>query len=320
MDAALEANRVATRLPTPSVWPILPRPNRLDLATSPFLAQLTNLQTGEVHARDTSYVARTNEVKAMVQATKEKQWPGLWYEILQGAWDWNDWKKGPPEILVYYSGKDSPIPLSQYLTERSNLEGRLRFLPTVDRVEVVNYIREGTGLRPRHVALTEHDEQSGDTKTLGLHGRGLSIATTAAIAGSMAEKITFLSSPQDMGTWYGEACMATDEVDPTYPPSLRLKYKNDKQHPIDTTAIAVHKPSEELLKALVELPNWFLPTNANYRFRRLSRPTSPAIPNRLTLFTDPEQASEGDLTISKNEANLMVIMVWKELEALNLAG
>lgn len=250
------------------------------------LSDLRNLNAGDVIEKQTSYLGEQNEVRDMVSYTAgEKHWPGYWYELLQGAWDYNNWEKGPPTIDIYYVGQLNPVSLAQF-TE----DFRRHKKPRIERVVIANHIKGESGLRPNNLYLTRH-QQKDDLRSLGAHGRGLKIAATATMAGGLAERITFESYIPEVGAWHGEAGVAKDEIDPDTPESMQFRYKRDTSLVLERTQIAVYSPNEALCEALAELPNWFLPANPNYRFFKLEDGVGERHSNLATVFASERQTS-----------------------------
>ncbi len=254
------------------------------------LQSLCDLEIGDVKSRDTSYLGEQNEVRDMVRAVSNERnpWPGYWYEILQGALDFNDWSKGPPEIKVYYEGNEEPVSYVHFLSDQKKVGSKIvgvLGLKKISKVEVCNHIRRGEGLRPGNVVLTQHDSKEED-QTLGAHGRGLKIATTATYAGKLAKGITFRSWVPEVGAWYGEAGLVKDPVDPKSPEFFQLKYKRDQSIFIDETIITVHEPGKALIDALSVLPQWFLPANSAYEYCRMEPQQNSRVPNRYTVFAN----------------------------------
>jgi hypothetical protein len=262
------------------------------LQENPSIEALLDFSRGKVIPRDTSYLGEQNEVNEMVNATKDKKWPGFWYEILQGSFDFNDWSKGPPQMRIFYEGQKNPITLDQYLKDRrsGNILTQVLNRHKVARIECANHIRGETGLRPSNVVLTQHQEKD-DATPLGVHGRGLKIATTATYSGKLAKDISFTSWVPEIGAWHAKAGMVQDPIDPKSPEYFQLRYKQDKNLTLNETVVTVEEPSEALLDALEELPNWFLPANPNYRFGRLIA-SQGKIANRLTVFCNERNSSQ----------------------------
>ncbi len=264
-----------------------------DLVVAPEdpVSVLRDLNCGEVRTKDTSYLKSQNEVSDMVKATKELKWPGFWYELLQGAWDYNDWSKGSPQITITFAGGES-ISLAQFVSECA-AAGGLKKLKRgrIQEVSVSNNIRGDTGLRPVNVVLTDHDEKDGK-KPLGTHGRGLKIASTCVFAGELAKAISYESWVPEMGMWYGEAGMHRDEDDPKAPENFQIKYKRNKELQTDRTVIRVTEPAEDLVEALISFQDWFLPVNGNYRFQRMEAQSADMVPNRATIFANKKHAQE----------------------------
>lgn len=269
----------------------LDKKNIVVVEDDPAVIALHDLSVGEVRKKDTSYLGSQNEVTDMIKATKSDRWPGFWYELLQGAWDYNDWKKGPPEIKVVFANGEE-ISLARYVQENS-IVGTLQKLKRgkVREVRVSNFIRGEAGLRPVNMVLTDHDEKDGQ-KTLGAHGRGFKIASTSVFAGKLAKGISYESWVPELGRWYGEAGMHTDDDDPKAPANFGIKYKRDKALQFDRTIVRVAEPSSELLEALIAFQDWFLPVNGRYRFQRMEAEAVDVLPNKATIFASEKNVQQ----------------------------
>lgn len=234
----------------------------------------------DTRVRHTSYTQGTAEVREMLRATSEG-WPGVWYEFLQGALDYNNPSRGKPSFLIYFEGSRSPITLAEFTARpESN--------PQIERIEVRNYIKDDRGLKPSYIALTEHVDGWG--ATLGQHGRGLSIASTAVACG-LAEEIGYISRTPELGAWVGKGSMYRDVDDPSASPCFSLTYKlTDRQ--TEETIIGINKPCAALVRALHQIPQDFLPARSGYRFNRLDSGAQTS-PNLLTVFTTPTLIFQG---------------------------
>ncbi len=260
-------------------------------------AELRNLGP-ESKVKGTSYNDQQNEVREMIDATKEKRWPGFWYELLQGAYEYNDWNRGLPRILVYYAGVAEPVSLTRFVSDR----GRF-FHRKVERVEIKNYIRGDTGLRPHNVAATLHEEKDNQVG-LSAHGRGMKISSTAA-AGHLAKGITFESCVPGIGAWFGRGEIARDEEDPRPSDTFQLRYNNNPALRAKETIFTVLEPNSAALKALSDLPKWFLPTNPAYPSYRLDAEPTATRPNKTTIYANQKfVGAENSLAFSERELNL----------------
>jgi hypothetical protein len=214
----------------------------------------------------------------MIEALEDPdmRWPGALYELTQGILDYNDNAQGPPQIRVHIG--------EEILSYEAFLQLDSPSQPT--QISFVNYIKDGDGLRPLNLVHTQHNGK-GQTSTLGVHGRGSKIATTALLAGGHASKISYCSSANGIGAWYGEAVMVKDTEDTEADEALALRYKRDETLTQNTTEIAVHNPSPTLIESLRVFPEWFLPVNPHYEHYRLGTPRD-ADPNQFTLYADSQ--------------------------------
>lgn len=238
-----------------------------------------------IRTRETSFVPTTNEITAMISATRNDYWSGLWYELLQGALDYNNSQQGPPDIVVYLKDPVRQVEYAAFLS----LAGDSGFdYGQVARVEVRNHLRSPKeGLKPTHIARMEH-VQTDDSRTLGEHGRGLSIASTAIVGGGLGTSIDYCSRTPELGTWIGKGIMITDPDDSSATPYFGLKYKRLESEgeagQTEMTIIGVNEPVPELVEALKQLSVNFLPASPHYRFCRMERGTIQADASRLTMF------------------------------------
>lgn len=205
----------------------------------------------------TSFVAETSEVAAMVNVTRNRNWPIFWYELVQGALDYNDYRKGLPSVICIQEDKER-VPLQEYINNPSARK--------IVRIEVRNFVSGESGLTPDNVALVAH---KGGEGTLGQHGRGLTVGSTACLVGGLCEGISY-SSIDRHGPWFGKGLMVKtrpDQVDANF--ALEYQRGAGLADP-EETVIAVDSPSEQFLKTLRLLPWGFLLANPQYQFSRLA--------------------------------------------------
>lgn len=206
-----------------------------------------------------SYTARTPEVMAMLKTVQDRNSSVFWYELLQGALDYNNWSVGLPSIICV-DNNGEPVNFFDYLKDPT---------PGIQKVEVRNWIRMGeanhpAGLTPDHVATIAH---LGGEGTLGLHGRGLSIASTAALVAELAGNLSYESADR-FGHWKGKAALTRQRLD-SVDETLVLNYQRISREIAAETSISVENPSEDLLETLRILPRNFLPVNPQYQYALL---------------------------------------------------
>lgn len=202
----------------------------------------------------TSFVAQTSEVESMRKELAKGN-PVFWYELAQNAADYNDNTKGRPAIVCTLSAGSS-MSLTEYIRRGGN--GPLQ------RVEFRNKIKNGNGMTPDDVAHIAH---GGGESTLGVHGRGLTVTSTLAVADKLCSSIEY-SSKDPHGAWTGRGTMETTRADQK-DPHFVLEYKRNGFE-ADETVVRVVDPAETLTKTLVQLPTHFLPTNDQYFFARFA--------------------------------------------------
>ncbi len=222
-----------------------------------------DLTQGEVIVQDTSFTAEQTEVAEIYSGLKERIWPDVWYELIQGAFEYNDWTKGVPEVIITYADGES-VSLQAFV--RSWPQTRR----AVQRVTIQNHINGGTGLRPSNTYFTQHQEKAGATE-FSKHGRGLKVALTAIASQQLAAAVTFESYAPQIGSWFGQARMAEDR-DPQAPDYYQVAYKTTQNEQVQHTKFTVEAPSHLMLEALVQLQDWFLPLHPDYQFSPLSDP------------------------------------------------
>lgn len=211
-----------------------------------------------------SFTSGTSEVVKMTEAMKEG-WPGFWYELLQGAIDWNNWESGFPSIKVYYANNEEPVEYGAFLADRER-----GIKHPVMKVDVVNHIDPVLGgMGPKNLFQLEHEDRGDDHSTMGVHGRGMKVAAVAGLSSGNAKRIIFSSYVDRMGAWTAEAIMKQPKADPDASEMLFLEIESDLSQKCDTTTISVHEPNESLVEQLAELPEWFLPSDPTYPFYRL---------------------------------------------------
>lgn len=220
----------------------------------------------------TSFVAQTPEVRTMRELLLKNKAPTFWYELAQNALDYNNWDRGSPGITVFLpDGRTMLLP--EYLT--ASPAGK----PV--RIEFSNFIRGAQGMSPDDVAHIVH---RGGEETLGEHGRGLSVASTLAVADKLCRSIEYRSSDKN-GPWIGEGVMELGRTDQREP-HFALVYNRVPagQQDTESTVVAVHDPAVALWESLISLPNYFLPANARYQNSRFQgSEIAQKVPNIFTV-------------------------------------
>lgn len=228
--------------------------------------------------------------------------PTFWYELAQNALDYNDWDRGLPGITVFLpDGRTMLLP--EYLT--ASPAGK----PV--RVEFSNFIRGIQGMSPDDVAHIVH---RGGEDTLGEHGRGLSVASTLAVADKLCRSIEYRSSDEN-GSWIGEGVMELGRTDQREP-HFALVYNRIPagQQDTESTVVAVEEPGVALCESLIALPNHFLPANARYQYSRFrGSETVQKIPNIFTVAVG--EIAGADKTFTQEEVSSMGIGKQKEASA-----
>lgn len=242
------------------------------------------LSGAKTEAIQSSFVAETGAVETMLALT-QKGWPAFWYELLQGAIDYNDWEQGPPSI-VCIADDGTNISLQEYIDNPGT---------QIKRVDVKNFIQGDKGLTPDNVLFSAH---KGGEGTLGMHGQGLSVGSAACLVGNLCEGITFQSRDEN-GSWVGQGVLGrawSEQKDE----SFGLEFTKAARE-VGETVISVKAPSKELLTALHMLPWGFLLGNSNYEFSALEAKQASKIANLLTVYADSQGLQTGSAEVFSDE-------------------
>lgn len=222
---------------------------------------------------ETSFTSGTPEVQSMLTAVNEQKRPIFWYELFQGALDYNDWEKGRPSI--------------ECILEDGTRQSVRDISPEaqIAQIEVSNFTRDDEGLEPDNIRFIAH---GGGEGTLGIWGRGLTVGATACLAGGLCEGISF-SSRDKKGPWVGKGAIEITREDQTIPGFTLTYQRIESGHP-DQTVITVHEPSPVLVDNLRSLPEICLPANPSYQFVRLAgADRGPKHPNVFTVYAEGAQ-------------------------------
>ncbi len=233
----------------------------------------------EVKRVPSSLIASTSEVVQMLDAIRAGDGT-FWYELFQGAVDYNKASAGKPSIeCVLSDGR------TQQLPEFLNVNPEA----TVRQVLVKNHIRSGEGLSPGNIRVLGH---GGGEGTLGQHGRGLTISATASLVGNHCKDISFLSVAGGK-PWRGRGEMAV--VDGEEDPCFTLEYTQQGIVPTDQTVITVERPSVELMRSLRAMPRDFLLANAQYQHSEIAGDQYEyKIPNVFTMYAQRDDTVSVD--------------------------
>ena len=208
---------------------------------------------------ETSFVADSPPVKRMRQAF-EKKGALVWYELLQNAYDYNDYSKGQPTVIIVF--KDGTRKSLSELT-------RPPLSIAVDRVEIINHIqtvREGLsykqrGLDPFEIGNIDH---GGDDSTLGEHGWGGTNAAALLTADKHCRAILYRSVMQD-GTPYVAVGGMTIRSEKQEKPRFTLEVALQPAEKLTETTITIDQPDQKILDLLLKVSDEFLYANPKYR-------------------------------------------------------
>jgi len=241
-----------------------------------------------IHSIPTSFVAETPEVRDYIELLSAGR-STIAYEFVQNQLDYQDWSKGTPEIwIVTTSGERISYP--EFISSRFSIAEKK--FGNVARLEFVNDILNGKGLKPENIVHTKH---GGGRGTLGEHGRGGKAAGAALVAGGHARSIEY-ESHDEKGTWRGEAVMAVDnEMFPDQTdPSYTLGYqRTEAAGEVNKTTIAINDPSAAFIESIYNLKHFFLPSNPEYNEYRLNHIEHPTDSTLFAVrFGDHIQAKD----------------------------
>ncbi len=228
---------------------------------------------------ETSFVSDSPPVERMRQAF-EKNGALVWYELLQNAFDYNDFSKGNPTISIVL--KDgSRIPLSKLSSLTPSL--------IVDRVEITNHmlnVRDGLksrqkGLDPYEIANIDH---GGGKGTLGEHGWGGTIAATFLTADAHCQGIEYRSVMND-GTPYVAVGHMTTKSEKQTKPRFTIDVALNPEQPCTETTVTILNPDQKILSLLSKVNDEFLYANRKYHGYAFSgkQEQIDAVPNQFAM-------------------------------------
>lgn len=222
---------------------------------------------------ESSFVAITPEVMVMREALGNPAGAYLFpYELLQNAVDYNNDAQGFPSV-VYFFEDGSQINAFD-LTDTP---------PLPIAIEVRNYIKE-TGLDPYQIVDIAHIANG---STLGRHGRGGTVAATAALVDKHIESIAYRSRTKtpkgEEYSWEGNGSMQITNASLQRDPRFIVDAQSIDES-VDQTVVRIANPDAAVVRGFRMLPRYFLPTNTRYEGCRIAGCENvPKIPALLTI-------------------------------------
>ena len=189
----------------------------------------------------------TNEVKAMKKAFERRGEPIVLYEFLQGMVDYGRGREPAPRLTLELKNGD-----------RITYEGQPVQISADNPVVAMEFTNAGPGLAPENVVIFEH---VGADDTLGMHGRGLTIALTYLASEGMAATV---SSNYKNNSWSGATKLATTESGLSEVLTMDGKWQGKISEEEASTTIRIENPTAALVEQISDLPNFFLYANPRY--------------------------------------------------------
>ncbi|MBI2315147.1 hypothetical protein HYU93_03800 [Candidatus Daviesbacteria bacterium] len=243
-----------------------------------------NAPQGHSFTVDSSFVADMPEVLAMRWALMQREKAFVFpYEMLQNAIDYHAYSDDPTDLpYVLCVLPDGRSVLSTELTGET---------PSPVRIEFHNKIAGSEGLSPYQIADIAHTAESA---TLGKHGRGGTVAATAALTDQHISSIDYSSRAKNVQdqiyAWRGKGKMKI--MDPVHQKAPRFVVEYEyTPNDVTETVVGIDNPDQSIVEALKGIPTSFLPANPRYEGCKL-------------------KGSE----IAPKSANLMVIQIGESVD------
>lgn len=230
---------------------------------------------------DSSYTKNMPEVMTMCEAIKSGN-SLFWYELVQNAIDYHKYNPEDPLDLpfIQFVLKNGKKILHD---EIDNIN-----LSEVVRIEVHNTINGDTALDPYDIADIAH---GGGESTLGVHGRGGTVAVTAALSLGLIDRVEYTSISKKNKSWHGFGTMKSLGEE-QHTPRFVIDLDLENGHPTTETIITLHNPKPELIKSIKDLAKSFLLANPRYKYSKLKTSEGRNIQENTFTVYAPKSANE----------------------------
>lgn len=225
----------------------------------------------QMHKADSSFVANMPEVLVMRRNMNTQSDATFAYELVQNAIDYHKFNPEDPSDLpsiICIKADGAKINLADLRTE-----------DRVRRIEVHNKIRGSAGLDPYDVVNIEHRAEG---HTLGKHGRGGTVAATAALVDRHVTSIDYISKTP-MYAWRGRGIMGISDPAHQNSPRFMINFEHIPNQ-VEETVIGINYPDAIVMNEFMSLPQMFLPTNSRYEGCKMMGGSAEKIPNLFTIF------------------------------------
>lgn len=218
---------------------------------------LDQIDFSSVHANDRPIPFKdSNKEIVGMQKAEEKGICLSGYEIIQNMIDHG---LTDPEYMpvIILRGKKKSL-LYDPTLETIDLDD----LGEIISVDFVNHFVDG-GLKPEYLTMIENEKAG--LFNLGMHGRGLKIATGYLQNIKVVSTSRRIVDSNDVGPyhWVGKTSVKT--TDPSGIKDLNFLYDENENVPDNLTVVRVDNPDERFVKNLLNLKKYFLLINPNYQ-------------------------------------------------------
>lgn len=269
------------------------------------LEELPNQPETEIKVTPTSFNPDTEIVRSYER--REHGRLSLLYEFVQNAIDYNDWSQGPVSLTVTVGSKEYSLVELLALDET----GRDDFLADCSQarqfnkplfIQVKNAIRPGGSYSKSKLIDIKHE----GVGQLGTHGIGSKAAGACGLSAGWLDTVT-MESVDEMGRgWKGAYLLGVNPELDKKSERLNIGFTQTTEKPLFTT-VKLQNPDIDLLKALFDLPGYFLPLNPNYDHNAFGTKPEGQGMVRWGFALEAQQAGEKNADPSE-------ITVWRKVE------
>ncbi|MBI2330505.1 hypothetical protein HYU94_03865 [Candidatus Daviesbacteria bacterium] len=241
------------------------------------------------HVIDSSFEATTPEVETAREALKTGDSCLVPYEFAQNSVDYNNYRLGLPTIICEM--RDGRR-IFHYELVNEKEDPR--------KIEFHNFIKPGFGMDPYQISSIKHEAEGA---TLGKHGRGGTVAATAALVDHHITRIDYVSIDKRRKPYKARGTMKNLHPDRQSDSRFVLEIE-DLSKPVDETIVSLSlDPSKhQLADSLKLLPRYFIPANPFYEHARFAGRGKVQILNNLfTVYATGLAIDERSTFFSKEE-------------------
>jgi hypothetical protein len=190
---------------------------------------------------DCSLGPETIEVEDLVKEVEENGKPISVYELVQNMMYGENYEPPPRIYFIYKDGRREVFTGNRFDDKD---------------VATVEFINSGPGLAPEELTIVRHGKGAG---TLGVWGRGLKFTLNYLAMRDMGVEV---ESNLNGRAWKAETSLKTTISG--LAETLFVKGQTLKDQTSDRTVFRIKNPTENFLKQINDLPDYFLFANPNY--------------------------------------------------------